>query len=202
MTAATVDTTVLLAPAGAGTGALQRVAEREGVAEELPPRSRATRALLWLWRPTAAGGRFSFSYSREWIGACIGGPGAVGLDLEALGDVTQRVAQRTMTAADERRLLSLAPADRERLATAHWCAAEAVAKVRGTGLPMLLGRRTTTGLRSSGTADGVWFRVLEPLPGLCCAIAGTAAPGRILVYRLSESQAFEPLAGDGEAWAG
>lgn len=195
MTAAT-DTTVLLAPAE-GVGALLRMVGRTDVPEALPPRSRATRALLWHWRSTAgapSGGSVSFSYSREWIGACIGGAGAVGLDLEALGDVSQRVARRTMTDDDERQLLARAPGDRERAAAAHWCAAEAVAKALGIGLPMLLGRRTTTGMRTAGTADGVWFRVLEPLPGLCCAVAGTAAPGRILVYRLRETQGFEPLA--------
>lgn len=193
---AAADTTVLLAPAAAG-GALRRAAAQARLGEELPPRSRATRALLRHWQATAgaqAGGPVSFSYSREWIGACLGSGDAVGLDLEALGDVSQRVARRTMTAPDEHRLAARAAADREQAAAAHWCAAEAVAKARGIGLPMLLGRRTTTGLRTAGVADGVWFRVLEPLRGLCCAIAGTAAPGTIRVYRLAETEAFELLA--------
>lgn len=217
MTASTTDTIVLLGRVDAGADVLQRVAERADVAYTLPPRSRATRAMLWLWASTAevpaglrdrletamqapAGaarpdGCISFSYSRDWIGACVSETGPIGLDLETVGDVPQRVARRTMADDDERRLLACSSAERDHAAASHWCASEAVAKTLGAGLPMLLGRRTATGLQSSGITNGAWFRVLEPVPGLCCAVAGAAGRGRILVYRLSRTSTFEPVHG-------
>lgn len=215
MTALTADTVVLLAHVDAGAGTLQQVADRAGIAGTLPSRSRATRAMLWLWasavegtaiphdrletavRASAGNARsdecISFSYCRDWIGACISEIGSIGLDIEAVGDVPQRVARRTMAADDERRLLTRTPAERDRAATAHWCASEAVAKACGVGLPMLLGRRTATGLQSSGLTNGAWFTVLEPVPGLCCAVAGTAGRGPILTYRLCRHQSADGL---------
>jgi len=217
MTVPSANTVVLLGNVDTAGDSLQRVIERAGIPGALPLRSRATRAMVWFWASAIeASGRLrerlegvvreptwdgrpdncvSFSYSRDWIGACVSESGAIGLDLEAYDDVPGRVARRTMAAADERRLLARAPAERDRAAATHWCAAEAVAKAHGIGIPMMLGRRTVTGLRSSGISNGTWFKVFEPLPGLCCAVAGMGERGRISVFRLSEMPTFELLPG-------
>jgi len=113
----------------------------------------------------------SLSYCEGWAGFAFAVVGHLGFDIEPAGSVSERAARRVMSRADLEDFDRLDAGCRLRVATRHWCCAEAVSKAAGEGLPMMLSRRMELRSARQGTWGRYRFAVGETDAGLSCALA-------------------------------
>lgn len=132
----------------------------------------------------------SISYCAGWIGVAVADRGPVGFDIEPRRSVAERVVLRVMSPADADRFGQLGREERRNAATRYWTCAEAVAKVSGQGLPLMLTRSMTLGFVGIGAWRQYGFAVCEAPSGLVWSMAWDSAAD--LDPRVESSAPFDP----------